>query len=405
MAPPPDGKTDRVPEPPPPPGRRRPPRRRALLLCAALLLLLPSCMARKAYEKASEQDTVQSYEAFLKKYGDKKKYADRAEKRLEELSYEEARAADTYQAYEAFLGKYPTGRYSPDAERRGEDLRAEELGIHLYRRLPGDYYEKVTTRYLPYRILVRAQALQGASSAELAARWYANLERRDLFVPMNPEESYPVSPDITLDVRQAVVYLCGRPRAYAEAETRARGIRIKTYRVAANQVEEALLYEIFADRQLYDAVLAVPEEEKRKVAERFDQFRQRLPRRGSVAFEVDVAQDTWSWDREVAVGFSEFLAGLQPYETFAAYLRGQPPDRTFERRIFFRMDPQIHSPYLRTEWSTTGPTLKWEAYNAKWIVSEREYFFRKMTLDIADFLAGHAPHPGRKPVGGVIYMR
>jgi len=386
--------------------------RRVATLLAIVLFLLPACSAKKDFQKASEEDTIQAYQSYLEKHGGKdknnkyeKRYVSRAEKRLEELTYDETCRQDDFEAYQAFLEKYPVGKFSREAERRGEDRRAEELGIHLYRSLPADYYEKVNTRSLPYRTLVRASSLQGPPSQELATTWYEDLVRMDLFVPMDPDEAYPVSPDITLDVRQAVVYLCVRPRAYVEAEAWARGKRIKNYRVAADNGLKALLYEIFCDRELFDKVLGIPDEEKRIVRERFTDLERRLPKSGSVALEMEVRQDTYPWDQEISVGFAEFLGQLHPYETFASYLRGQPPDRSFHQRVFFRVDPQIHSPYVRTNWSSIGPTLEWQAYNSKWIETEKEYFFRKMTLDLVDFLAETASSSGRRSLGGVIYVR
>ncbi len=381
-------------------------RKGAILLCI-FLLCLPACSARRDFRKASEQDTIQAYRSFLEKHGDKEKYADPAADRMEELAFEKTCQEDTFDAYSGFLKEYPMGRYSRSAERKGEDRRAEKLGIHLYRTLPKDYYEKVNTRFLPYRILVRALSPQGLASSELEMKWYLDLERRDLFVPMNPDKTYSVNPDITLSLRQAVIYLCGHPRAYAEAETRVRGTKIKTYRVAAEQVEKVLLYEIFCDRELYDKVLGISEEEKQEVEDRFDALRQLMPNSGSVALEVDIRQDAYSWDREMSLSFSGFLNELHPYEQFATYLRGRPPDRPFHQRVYFRVDTEIHSPYVRTEWSSVGPTLKWNAWNSKWIETEKEYFFKKMTLDLVGFLAensSYSPHGG-KTLGRPIYIR
>jgi len=381
--------------------------RGAVLLCLALLCF-PACAARKDFRSAGEQDTPQAWQAFLDRHGDKKKYADRAADRLEELTFEQAGREDTFAAYSAFLQAYPTGRFSREAETRGEDRRAEELGIRLYRTLPKDYYEKVNTRALPYRILVRASAGHGEPASELDVKWYSDLDRRDLFVPMNPRKAYPVTPDITLSLQQAVVYLCGRPRAYVEAETWVRGTRVKTYRVAAwSRVENALLYEVFCDRSLYDAVLAIPEQEKQDVRDRFEDLKRRMPKRGSVALEVDVRQDASRWDREMALEFSAFLNALGPYEEFATYLRGQPPARTFGQRLYFRVDPEIHAPYVRTTWSSVGEALSWSPWNSKWIDTEKEHFFRKMTLDLAAFLAENPSESsqGGKGLGRPIYLR
>jgi hypothetical protein len=378
----------------------------AFLLCV-LLLFLSSCSAGKDFRKASELDTIDAYRAFLEEHKDNEKYSAQATQRLEQLSLEKARKEDTFSAYAAFLKEYPVGKYSQFAERRGEELRAKELGIHLYRILPKDYFEKVSARYLPYRILVRVSDPQGVSSPEFDMKWYEDLVRRDLFVPMNPRKSYAVSPDITLVMRLAVIYLCNRPSAFVEAEAWAGGKKIKTYRITADEVEKPLLYEIFSDRELYDAVLGIPKAEKEAVRKRFETLRRSMPRRGSVAFEVDLRQDAYSWDRDMALEFSEFLNSLRPYEVFTSYLRGQPPETSPLQRAYLLVDTEIHSPYVRTRWSTVGPSKSWKEWNSKWIVAEKEYFFQKMTLDLVAFLAKRtaSPEEDGKTAGRPLYAR
>ncbi len=353
-------------------------------------------------------DTIEGYRSFLEQHGKKEKYADPAAQRLEELAFEQASREDTHAAYVAFLRDHPTGRFSSRAAMSAEDRRAEELGIRLYRALPNDYYEKVNTWHLPYRILVRASATQGEPPSEIEMSWYTDLVRRDLFVPMHPRKTYPVSPDIIMTVQQAVIYPGARPWAYVEAETWVRGTRVKSYRVAAwSRAENALLYEIFRDRLYYDALLGIPEEERRNVHARFEELKQSLPRQGSVALEVDIRQDASRWDREMALGFSAFLSALNPYEEFITYQRGRPPDKTSRRRIHLRVDPEIHAPFVRTIWTSVGPGLNWSAWNSKWIATEKDYFFRKMTLDLTSFLEESGPHSphGVRGLGRPIYIR
>jgi len=388
------------------PGSRRTRAWSRALLCL-LLFLLTACAAKKNFQRAQEADTIEAYQAFVEEYPKKEKYVKKAEKRLEELSFQKVCEQDAFSAYTEFLARYPVGPFSQEVRKRGEDLRAQELGIHLYRTLPADYYEKVTTRYLPYRVLVRSWDPQGTVSAEVETNWYKELEARDLFVPMDPQKSYPVGPDMSIYVRQGVIYLCGSPLAFAEAEVRVRGTPVKTYRVAANRIEKVLLYEIFTDRPLYDGLLGIPEEQKKAVSERFDAFRQGVPIHGSVAVEVDIRQDAYTWDREMSLEWPLFLVRLDPYDHFATYIRGQPPEDVFRQRVYLRVDPETHAPYVRTQWSSVGPQLRWNEWNSKWIVVEQDYFFKKLTLDLVDFLSGKtAPSQERQvPDGRPIYLR
>ncbi len=396
-----------------------PSRRRTVALClpkagallCLLLLLLPACSIKKDYLQAEETDTVEGYQAFIdespKRYKHQKKYVKKAEVRLEELTFEQVCEENTYAAFTEYLEKYPVGEFSLSAHRKGEELRAEELGIKLYRAVPRDYFEKVKSEYLPYRVLMLCSDQQGKLSDEIGMNWYRDLKTRDLFIPMSPEESYPVNPDFTIRLRQGVIYLCGRPKAFAEAEVQVNGKTVKTYRVAANRVEEFLLYEIFCDRELYDSLLGISEEERKAVSDRFERLRKELPKFGSVAFEVDLRQDAYNWDREMTLEWSLFLKELQPYETFTTYLRGQPPDSAYRQRVFLRVDREIHAPFVRTQWSTVGPLKRWNAWNTKWIITDQDYFFKKLTLDLVKFLQGDVePLPDRKrPENKPIYFR
>ena len=183
-------------------------------------------------------DTPEAYEAFLDKHPDDPEYSPKARKHLERLSFEEARKQDTFQSYRQFLKKFPYGKYSTRAQQAAEDIRARELGIHLYRRQPPDFYDWVSSRRLPYRIMVRSSSPDPAGTRHLEGKWYSDLVRRGLFVPMDPQKTYRVSPDLTLYLRESVVILCSKPLALVEAEVLVRGNTVQTYRIAGDYIEQ-----------------------------------------------------------------------------------------------------------------------------------------------------------------------
>lgn len=355
-------------------------------LFGVLLFALAGCSARSDYQEALSLDTPEAYEAFLDKHPDDEPYSPQARKHLERLSFKEAIKEDTLPGYLRFLKKYPYGEYAIRAEHAVEELRASELGIHLYRSPPLDFYEWVNSRYLPYRVLVRSSSPDPAGTRHVESKWYAELVRRGLFVPMDPEKTYPVSPDLTVSLRETVVVLCLKPLALVEAEVRVRGNPVKGYRIAADHIERYLLYEIFKDRDLYDPLMRAPEERVRDVEERFEERREDLPLEGSLALEFEITQQAQEEDQEFIREFVAFLRELPLCETFYAYPRGRPPKRVNSRRIYLGVNQEIRAPQASSRWRAPSPSLDWNEWNTLWILRDRDYFFKKMTMDLMDLL-------------------
>jgi len=358
--------------------------------CAALLIIFlcaaVGCSVRPDYQEARALDTPEAYEAFLDKHPDDAEYSPKAKKHLESLSFEEARKKDTFAVYRQFLKKYPYGKYAVPAQQAAEDIRAGELGIHLYRTQPPDFYDWVSSRRLPYRILVRSSSPDPAGTRHLEGKWYSELVRRGLFVPMDPQKTYRVSPDLTLYLRESVVILCTNPLALVEAEVRVRGNTVQTYRVAGDHIEQFLLYEIFKDQHLYDPLFRAPQEGVRNVEERFERWRKKLPLEGSLALEFEITQQASEEDQAMIREFVDFLEELPLYESFHAYPRGRPPTRVTSRRLYLGVNQHNQSPQASTRWHSSGASVDWSDWNTKWILQDRDYCFRRMTLDLLDLL-------------------
>ncbi len=355
-----------------------------------LLLILPfawaGCSAKPDYQKARDLDTPAAYEAFLEKHPDDEEYSPRAKRHLERHAFEKAQRQDSFGSYTGFLRRYPYSKYAVLAQQKAETIRAQELGIHLYRGQPPDFYDWVSSRHLPYRILVRSSSPDPAGTRHMERKWYSELTRRGLFVPMDPHETYRVSPDLSVHMRESVITLCARPLALVEAEVRIRGKVVKAYRIAADHIEQYLLYEIFKDRDLYDPLLRTPPEETRVIEKRFERRRKELPLEGSLALEFEITQQASEADQEMIREFVGFLRDLPLYEDFHAYPRGRPSDRMFSQRLYLGVNQETHSPEASRRWRSAGSSVDWSDWNTKWILSDREYCFKKMTLDLMDLL-------------------
>jgi len=360
------------------PGSRLQP---AVAVFLLILFSTSSCTVRKDFNKTVSEDSIQSYEQFLENYPEEKGYSKQARTRLEALVYEDAVKRDTFEAYAAFFRRFPYSQRSQEAEHRAEDVRARDLGIHLYRQDPPDYHQLVNRRDLPYRLLVKCSEPEGETSKHLERIWYEELARRDLFVPLDPGKSYPVLPDISLYVRESVVRLLSYPYKYIEARAVVHD-QVRVYRIVAENPERFLLYEVFRDRPFYESVLQVPAEEKRRAQDSFKRFCQRLPLPGSMAFEYEIRQHPYEWDQELVLAYTAFLKSLGLFKDLAIFQRGQPPDSPYARSVHFRVDPDTHAPSIRKQGEHASPSGPWSSWNSKWILSDPDYFFKRMTLDL-----------------------
>ncbi|XXF81055.1 HEAT repeat domain-containing protein [Myxococcaceae bacterium GXIMD 01537] len=95
---------------------------RPLCCSLAVLLLLSGCGAQRAYARAQESDSVESWRTFLREYPDDLN-ADFATARLEELEFEDARKLHTVVAYKRFLEDHSEGPNARAAKSLLEGLR------------------------------------------------------------------------------------------------------------------------------------------------------------------------------------------------------------------------------------------------------------------------------------------
>ena len=84
--------------------------------------------------------------------------------------------------------------------------------------------------------------------------------------------------------------------------------------------------------------------------------------------------------------FVDFLEELPLYESFHAYPRGRPPTRVTSRRLYLGVNQHNQSPQASTRWHSSDASVDWSDWNTKWILQDRDYCFRRMTLDLLDLL-------------------
>jgi hypothetical protein len=346
------------------------------------LLFESACVSKKDYERVREEDTVESYEKYLKTH-ENGKYTKRVLKRLEELSFEQATKDHTYSSYVAFVERFPFGTLAKEAETRAEDIRAGELGITLYRGLPEDYFRIVTATELPYRIMIRAN-LEKGRDRESEIRWFEEFKSREVLIPMDPRKVYRVRPDITLRLRESTVAFCSMSWALLEAEAWARDRLIKTYKIAGDRIVRYLLYEMCKDQRLYSSVFQISQREVESVARDFRHALRRLPLSGSLAMEYELRSAGDEWDHSLIQEFLDFLDAHPLCKEFCIYERGHPPTRTYTQRAFITVDPETHIPLFRISRQFPGEAevADWSAWNSKRMLMQKDFFFSKMFLDI-----------------------
>lgn len=134
-----------------------------LLLCVVLLLL--SCRARKEYNKASQINTIETWEAYLQNFPESK-FAGKATADLNHLkqlnTWNEAKDIHTVSAYKDYLENYPEGEFSDEANKNIRQLEKEQAAweeamqadsIPAYKRFVETYASSVYVEDARERIL------------------------------------------------------------------------------------------------------------------------------------------------------------------------------------------------------------------------------------------------------------
>ncbi|MFQ5560333.1 MAG: hypothetical protein ACE5FU_07100, partial [Nitrospinota bacterium] len=129
-----------------------------------LLLFLSGCQY-SAWKKVQEQNTVFSYENFLKKYPTGT-YSDEARDAIEFLDWEDAGKQKSAAAFQKFIEKYPRSKFVGVATRLKEeaDLRAAEKENTL------GAYQEFIRKYPKSKLKKRAQKKMGELSWEAARK-------------------------------------------------------------------------------------------------------------------------------------------------------------------------------------------------------------------------------------------
>ena len=121
---------------------------------AALLMLLAGCATvDTSWEEATSTETVQAYEAFLKRYPDSD-YTVMAKEKIESLQWQDATDQQTYSAFQKYLLAWPNGKHSSEAKNRIESLEWENA-----KRLNSlSWYESFLQKYPRSKFLAQARA-------------------------------------------------------------------------------------------------------------------------------------------------------------------------------------------------------------------------------------------------------
>ncbi len=113
------------------------PARMWAFIVISLLLLVVGCEKRE-WDKAREQNTISSYQAYLEKYPDGE-HKERAHDLIVKLALSNARTKNTVSAYEEFLERYPDAK----RQRRQAILHLKNLvDLEVSRLTPGQIEKK-----------------------------------------------------------------------------------------------------------------------------------------------------------------------------------------------------------------------------------------------------------------------
>jgi hypothetical protein len=159
--------------------------RLGLFAAAALSLALAGCAAR-AFKKASDADTVESYRAFIRQYPDTEN-ADAALTRLADLEYERVAQLHTVVACKRYLEEFPDSAKAPDARALLEAQRfnaAKERGtLEAYRQFLRDHPEgahhQEAEQWVESALLAQALASKDAAAGEAALKHLDNPQARE----------------------------------------------------------------------------------------------------------------------------------------------------------------------------------------------------------------------------------
>ncbi len=90
--------------------------RKVLIFIVIIILILPGCATEdQAWQEAVDNDTIESYDAFLEEYPDGE-YA-------EEALWQKADMANTIEGYDKYMDEYPEGEYFSEAKKGLSDVK------------------------------------------------------------------------------------------------------------------------------------------------------------------------------------------------------------------------------------------------------------------------------------------
>lgn len=127
-----------------------------VLLFTLLINIFTGCTnTTKEWENAEKINTIEAYDAFLKKHPSSE-FTDKANKKTEDIKWQKTKEQNTVESFEKYLKEYPKGLYSALAKQQVENIKWQEAQesntvesfLHYLNYYPAGLYAKEAKKEL-----------------------------------------------------------------------------------------------------------------------------------------------------------------------------------------------------------------------------------------------------------------